>query len=79
MFSKVCLDIKLDNIKLDIKELYLLIKMKKTFVKWMEEYHVDTFIIFNRLINILQRRNMIYKDYSYKKFCKLLYLKSSKY
>lgn len=54
-------------------------KMKKTFDKWMEEYREDTVIIFNRLIQILERRNMIYKDYSYESFCKLLYLKSSKY
>jgi phenolic acid decarboxylase len=53
--------------------------MKKTFDKWMQEYREDTLIIFNRLIQILERRNMIYKEYSYDSFCKLLYLKSSKY
>ena len=51
----------------------------KTFEKWMEEYNEDIFIIFSRLMNILNKKGMMYKDYSYESFCKLLYLKSSKY
>jgi hypothetical protein len=51
----------------------------KTYEKWMEEYNKDTFIIFSKLMSILNRKGMVYKEYSYDSFCKLLYLKSSKY
>ena len=50
----------------------------KTYEKWMDEYDKDIFYLFQNLMYILKRKNMLYKEFSFEKFSKLIYLKSSK-
>jgi hypothetical protein len=50
----------------------------KTYDNWMEEYEKDIYCLYQNLMYILKKKNMLYKEFSFKKYSKLIYLKSSK-
>ena len=41
--------------------------------EWRMEYKKDLIFLYNCLINILKRRNLLYKEYSFESFCELVY------
>jgi hypothetical protein len=54
--------------------------MKKLiYEKWFEEYNSELKELFSTLNSILKNKNMVYKEYQFDTFCKLIYSKSSKY
>lgn len=49
------------------------------YQEWCEEYDHDVYVIFRNFMSILKRKNMVYKNYSYSTFRRLVYMKSEIY
>ena len=49
------------------------------YKEWCEEYDNDVYIIFMNFMSILKRKNMVYKNYSYSTFRRLVYMTSETY
>jgi hypothetical protein len=47
------------------------------YQEWRVEYKRDLTLIFNKLIYILKRKNLLYKEYSFDTFCSLIFKKSN--
>jgi hypothetical protein len=48
------------------------------YKSWLEEYYEEICILYNNLITVLKRKKILYKEYNFDTFCKLIYKKSSK-
>ena len=53
--------------------------MKMNYNSWLEEYENDLTFFYKNIINVLKRKNVLYKEYKFETFCKFIYSKSSKY
>jgi len=55
--------------------------MKKFFnyEKWFNEYENNLESLFLKIMYVLKTKNMVYKDYKFDSFCKLIYRKSSRF
>jgi len=55
--------------------------MKKfnSYKEWYIEYEMDLYVLFNKTMNVLKTKKLLYKEYSFDSFCQLIYKKSSKY
>jgi len=49
------------------------------YQEWCEEYDHDVYVIFRNFMSILKRKNMVYRNYSYSTFRRLVYMKSEIY
>lgn len=44
--------------------------------RWYNEYKEDLFFLYNKIMYVLKSRNLVYKEYSFHKFCDLIYSKT---
>jgi hypothetical protein len=44
--------------------------------QWFNEYKEDLVLLYKKLIYVLKKRNLVYKEHSFHAFCDLIYLKT---
>ena len=50
---------------------------KMIFNEWQKIYHRDLIIIYTKIIDNMKKRKILYREFNYMEFCKLIYRKSS--
>jgi hypothetical protein len=69
---------KTDNSTKSLFKMFYNSKEQKKYEEWYNFFEKDLEILFENLIYNLKSKNLLYKEYDFKKFCKLIYNKSSK-
>jgi hypothetical protein len=54
-------------------------KKFKDYESWYNEYKKYLDSLFSKIMYVLKTKDMIYKEYQFDTFCKLIYKKSSKF